>query len=53
MSDRTKQVQFGMPEELYADLKAALAYDKSSLADFSIDRLVPNKKLTGYVYVWL
>ena len=30
MSDRTKQVQFRMPDEL----KAALAYDRSSFADF-------------------
>lgn len=34
MSDRTKQVQFRMPEEMHTDLKAALAYDKSSFADF-------------------
>ena len=34
MSNRTKQVQFRMPEELHTDLKAALAYDKSSFADF-------------------
>ena len=34
MSVRTKQVQFRMPEELHADLKAALAYDRSSFADF-------------------
>jgi hypothetical protein len=34
LSDRTKQVQFRMPEELHTDLKAALAYDKSSFADF-------------------
>ena len=33
MSNRTKQVQFRMPEELHTDLKAALAYDKSSFAD--------------------
>ena len=34
MSDRTKQVQFRMPDELHTELKAALAYDKSSFADF-------------------
>jgi len=34
LSDRTKQVQFRMPEELHTDLKAALAYDRSSFADF-------------------
>lgn len=34
MSDRTKQVQFRMPEELHTELKAALVYDKSSIADF-------------------
>lgn len=34
MSDRTKQVQFRMPENLHTDLKAALAYDRSSFADF-------------------
>ena len=34
MSDRTKQVQFRMPEELHTELKAALAYDRSSFADF-------------------
>ena len=34
MSDRTKQVQFRMPEELHTELKAALAYNKSSFADF-------------------
>ena len=34
MSDRTKQVQFRMPDELHAELKAALAYDRSSFADF-------------------
>lgn len=34
MSDRTKQVQFRMPEKLHTDLKAALAYDRSSFADF-------------------
>ena len=34
MSDRTKQVQFRMPEELHTALKAALVYDKSSFADF-------------------
>lgn len=34
LSDRTKQVQFRMPEELHTSLKAALAYDKSSFADF-------------------
>lgn len=34
LSDRTKQVQFRMPDELHAELKAALAYDRSSLADF-------------------
>lgn len=34
LSDRTKQVQFRMPDELYAELKAALAYDRSSFADF-------------------
>lgn len=34
MSDRTKQVQFRMPDELHTELKAALAYDRSSLADF-------------------
>lgn len=33
MSNRTKQVQFRMPEELHTNLKAALAYDKSSFAD--------------------
>ena len=34
MSDRTKQVQFRMPDELHTKLKAALAYDRSSFADF-------------------
>ena len=34
MSDRTKQVQFRMPHELHTELKAALAYDRSSFADF-------------------
>lgn len=34
MSNRTKQVQFRMPDELHTELKAALAYDKSSFADF-------------------
>ena len=34
MSERTKQVQFRMPDELHAELKAALAYDRSSFADF-------------------
>ena len=34
MSDRTKQVQFRMPDELHTELKAALAYDRSSFADF-------------------
>lgn len=34
MSNRTKQVQFRMPEELHTELKAALVYDKSSFADF-------------------
>lgn len=34
LSDRTKQVQFRMPDELHTELKAALAYDRSSLADF-------------------
>lgn len=39
LSDRTKQVQFRMPDELHAELKAALAYDRSSFADFLIKRL--------------
>ena len=34
LSDRTKQVQFRMPDELHAELKAALAYDRRSCADF-------------------
>ena len=34
MSERTEQVQFRMPDELHAELKAALAYDRSSFADF-------------------
>ena len=34
MSDRTKQVQFRMPDELHTELKSALAYDRSSFADF-------------------
>lgn len=34
LSDRTKQVQFRMPDELHTELKAALAYDRSSFADF-------------------
>lgn len=34
MSDRTKQVQFRMPDELHTELKAALALDRSSFADF-------------------
>lgn len=34
MSDRTKQVQFRMPDELHTELKAALAHDRSSFADF-------------------
>ncbi len=33
LSNRTKQVQFRMPEELHTELKAALAYDKSSFVD--------------------
>ena len=31
LSDRTKQVQFRMPDELHAELKAALAYDRSTV----------------------
>lgn len=34
MSNRTKQVQFRMPDELHTELKAALAYDRSSFTDF-------------------
>ena len=34
LSNRTKQVQFRMPDELHTELKAALVYDRSSLADF-------------------
>lgn len=34
MSERTKQVQFRMPDKLHTELKAALAYDRSSFADF-------------------
>ena len=34
MNNRTKQVQFRMPEELHTKLKAALVYDKSSFTDF-------------------
>lgn len=34
MNNRTKQVQFRMPEELHTNLKAALVYDKSSFTDF-------------------
>ncbi len=34
MSNRTKQVQFRMPDELHTELKAALAYDKSSFTEF-------------------
>ncbi len=34
LSDRTKQVQFRMPDELHTELKAALAYDRNSFADF-------------------
>lgn len=34
MSNRTKQVQFRMPDKLHTELKAALAYDKSSFTDF-------------------
>ena len=34
LSNRTKQVQFRMPDELHTELKAALAYDRSSFADF-------------------
>ena len=34
MSDRTKQVQFRMSDEMHTELKAALAYDRSSFADF-------------------
>ena len=34
MSNRTKQMQFRMPEELHTNLKAALVHDKISLADF-------------------
>ena len=34
MSNRTKQVQFRMPDKLHTELKAALAYDRSSFADF-------------------
>lgn len=33
-SDRTKQVQFRMPEELHTELKATLAREKSSFTDF-------------------
>ena len=34
LSNRTKQVQFRMPDGLHTELKAALAYDRSSFADF-------------------
>lgn len=34
MSDRTKQVQFRMPEETQKELKKALIDDNSSFADF-------------------
>ena len=34
LSERTKQVQFRMPEELHTELKAALALEKSSFTDF-------------------
>ena len=34
MSDRTKQVQFRMPEGLHTELKVALASDRSSFTDF-------------------
>ena len=34
ITHRTKQVQFRMPDELHTELKAALAYDRSSFADF-------------------
>ena len=33
MSNRTKQLQFRMPEELHTNLKVALAYDKSSFTE--------------------
>ena len=36
LSNRTKQVQFRMPDESHAELKATLAYDRSSFADFLI-----------------
>lgn len=34
LNERTKQVQFRMPDELHARLKAALAYDRSSFTAF-------------------
>ena len=34
MSNRTKQVQFRMPEKLHMELKAALVYDRSSFTEF-------------------
>jgi len=34
LSDRTKQVQFRMPDKLHTELNATLAYDRSSFADF-------------------
>lgn len=46
LSDRTKQVQFRMPDELHAELKAALAYDRSSFADFF------NKAAENYLAEW-
>lgn len=48
MSDRTKQVQFRMPDELHTELKAALAYDRSSFADFfnkAAEEYLSNRKV--------
>mgnify|MGYP004580981423 FL=1 len=47
MSDRTKQVQFRMPDELHTELKVALAYDRSSFADFfnkAAEEFLSNRK---------
>lgn len=48
MSGRTKQVQFRMPDELHTELKAALAYDRSSFADFfnkAAEEYLSNRKV--------
>lgn len=52
MNNRTKQVQFRMPEKLHTDLKAALAYDKSSFADFfnkAAEEYLSNRKTDNQI----